>query len=90
MDVGWSRRRRADFVARVRDVIPDTKFFPDYSSDFVRFDQSEVHTDDGVSYRSDSVVDRHALGNRLGNVTPIDIELLGNRFVIGHHLIEVG
>ncbi len=38
----------------ITDVLADfncTKFFPDYSTDFVRFDQSEVHTDGGVSYR---------------------------------------
>lgn len=44
---------RADqlYLTQVLADFNCTKFFPDYSSDFVRFDQSEVHTDDGVSYR---------------------------------------
>ena len=44
---------RADqlYLTQVLADFNCTKFFPDYSSDFVRFDQSEVHTDDGVRYR---------------------------------------
>ena len=44
---------RADqlYLTQVLGDFNCTKFFPDYRSDFVRFDQSEVHTDDGVRYR---------------------------------------
>jgi dihydrofolate reductase len=39
------------FITQILTDFNCTKFFPDYTADFVRFAQSEALTDNGVSYR---------------------------------------
>jgi dihydrofolate reductase len=39
------------FITQVLADFNCTKFFPDYSGHFVRFDQSQVHTENGVRYQ---------------------------------------